>query len=187
MGMKIFKTSQAKYFPGPLSSFVIHEHHATHLHYDLRLEIAGVLKSWALPRTPECKSGQKRLAVQVPDHAIDYKNFEGRIPKGFYGAGEVKIWDYGVLIPLLQKSSTECPFTPHEIWDETIYELSSGKFNFILKGRKMWGRFTLIQLNNQAKNWLLIFQSPSVSIPKIQNSRKKITSYLTRINKPNLK
>ncbi|MCM8832001.1 MAG: ATP-dependent DNA ligase [Candidatus Omnitrophica bacterium] len=119
-----------------LPIFVIQKHHASHLHYDLRLERERVLKSWAIPKIPPTKSGIKRLAVEVEDHPLDYANFEGNIPKGLYGAGEVKIWDKGYYVPI--------KFTEREI----IFEL---------KGEKLRGTYCLIRFkaeNLKNKNWL---------------------------------
>lgn len=113
--------------------YVIQEHHASHLHYDLRLEHNGVLKSWALPKEPPSKPGIKRLAVAVEDHKIGYENFEGEIPKGSYGAGTVKIWDRG---------SYEA-----EKFDKDHIMLE-------LNGKRLKGRFFLVKLKGQEKNWL---------------------------------
>jgi len=116
--------------------FVVQEHHATHLHWDFRLEMDGVLKSWAVPKQPPLKSGLKRLAIQVEDHALDYINFHGKIPEGQYGAGEVKIWDKGTY---------------------NLKERTKDKIEFELKGKKMKGLYALVRFKGAgAKNWLLI-------------------------------
>lgn len=112
--------------------FVIHKHKATHLHFDFRLEMEGVLKSWAVPKGVPEEAGVKRLAVAVEDHQLDYIDFEGIIPKGQYGAGTVEIWDSGE------------------------YELESREKNklvFILHGKKAKGRYAMI--HTSGKNWLV--------------------------------
>jgi len=116
--------------------FVVQEHHARRLHYDLRLESGGVLKSWAVPKgIPETKE-EKRLAVQTEDHPIEYAKFEGIIPAGQYGAGTVKIWDKGSFEP--------------KVWDENIVE-------FTLKGQRLNGRYVLVRLKKAGdKSWLLL-------------------------------
>lgn len=116
-------------------SFVVQEHHARRLHYDLRLEKDGVLKSWAVPKGPPEISGDRRLAVQVEDHPLEYGKFEGTIPQGQYGAGTVKIWDKGSY--------------------ETIY-WKENKIEFIVKGEKMKGRYVLVKFKKAGENnWLL--------------------------------
>jgi len=117
--------------------FVIHEHHASHLHWDFRLEMNGVLKSWALPKKPPRSKTIKRLAIQVADHLRSYADFEGEIPEGNYGAGKVKIWDKGTY-RLIEK-------TPKKIEVE-------------LKGKILQGKYVLIkaELNDDKKNWLLM-------------------------------
>jgi len=113
--------------------FVIQKHQATHLHYDFRLEMDGVLKSWAVPKEPPAQPGIRRLAMQVEDHALDYINFEGIIPKGEYGAGTVEIWDKGTYV---LKSRT----------DKVI--------EFALDGSKLKGDYALV--NFRENNWLLL-------------------------------
>ena len=122
--------------------FVVHEHHATRLHYDFRLEIAGVLKSWAIPKGPSMNPSDKRLAVMVEDHPLEYVDFEGIIPKGHYGAGPVLIWDAGKFLP--------------EEGPETA--LKKGKLSFSLEGKKLKGSFslTLMKGRGTGKEWLLI-------------------------------
>jgi DNA ligase D-like protein (predicted 3'-phosphoesterase) len=116
--------------------FVIQKHHAKNLHWDFRLEMDGVLKSWAIPKQPPKTKGIKRLAIQVEDHPLSYKDFEGIIPKGQYGAGKVEIWDKGNYI---------------------IIEKNSNKIEFKIKGKKLKGKFILLKINygkKPNKNWL---------------------------------
>lgn len=131
--------------------FVIQRHAATRLHYDFRLEMQGVLKSWAVPKGPSLNPTDKRLAMMVEDHPIDYRTFEGTIPKGNYGAGEVEIWDEGEYEPLQKNENAK---------DETILlnELNAGSLKFILKGKKVKGEFALVKIKNPKDDnaWLLI-------------------------------
>ncbi|MCM8822615.1 MAG: 3'-phosphoesterase [Candidatus Omnitrophica bacterium] len=116
--------------------FVIHEHFAKKHHFDLRLEINGVLKSWAIPKEMPSRKGEKRLAVEVDDHPLEYAKFEGEIPEGTYGAGKVIIWDSGYFL-LLKKG-------------ENVIEID-------LRGKKIRGTYVLLlfRKENTRKNWLL--------------------------------
>jgi len=116
-----------------LQRFVVQKHRASHLHYDFRLELDGVLKSWAVPKEPPTESGVKRLAVQVEDHPVDYIDFHGVIPEG-YGAGTVEIWDCGTYI---------------------LHNRQSDRLVFSLEGEKMRGQYALIKTGD-GKNWLLL-------------------------------
>jgi bifunctional non-homologous end joining protein LigD len=120
--------------------FVVHEHHARNLHFDLRLEIDGVLKSWAVPKGPSFKPGEKRLAVAVPDHGIGYIDFEGEISEGSYGAGQVRIWDEGEF----------------ETRKDASLEFDKGKLDLTFHGYTLRGGFALVQIRSTPKNWLLI-------------------------------
>ncbi|MFH0863100.1 MAG: DNA polymerase ligase N-terminal domain-containing protein [Candidatus Altiarchaeota archaeon] len=115
--------------------YVIQEHHASHLHWDLRLEFDGVLRSWALPKEPPMEAGVKRLAVAVEDHPLSYATFEGRIPDGEYGAGQVRIWDRGTY---------------------ELKEAKDGKISIGLKGDRLQGGYELIRtrMGGKEKNWL---------------------------------
>jgi DNA ligase D-like protein (predicted ligase)/DNA ligase D-like protein (predicted 3'-phosphoesterase) len=119
-------------------SFVIHEHHARRLHYDLRLERDGVLKSWAVPKGPPASPGEKHLAVQVEDHPLEYGIFEGTIPEGQYGAGTVKIWDKGLYEPL--------------VWEDN-------KIEILMKGEKLEGRYVLVRFKKAGENNWLFFKA----------------------------
>ncbi|MFZ6010946.1 MAG: non-homologous end-joining DNA ligase [Bacteroidota bacterium] len=131
-------------------TFVVQRHHASHLHYDFRLELNGVLKSWAIPKGPPMDPADKRLAVMVEDHPLSYAKFEGIIPEGNYGAGKVEIWDSGTYEPLATTSPTGAQRSIPE-------QLRHGTFKFVLHGKKLKGSFALIRLKNgKGKNWLLI-------------------------------
>ncbi len=116
--------------------YVIQRHEASNLHYDLRIEEDGVLKSWAIPKEPPIKKGVKRLAVQTEDHPLGYEDFEGTIPEGQYGAGQVEIWDKGTYASI---------------------EKTSVKRIFTISGDRLQGEYSLIKLkpkNSEDKNWL---------------------------------
>lgn len=119
--------------------FVIHDHHASHHHWDLRLEMSSVLKSWAIPKSPPTKKGIKRLAIAVEDHPLSYADFEGEIPEGNYGAGKVEIWDNGTY---------------------ELVEKDKKKIEFKLNGKKLKGNFVLIKTQygkseeQKKKSWL---------------------------------
>lgn len=114
--------------------YVIHEHHASHLHWDLRLERDGVLKSWAIPKEPSSDPKDKRLAIEVEDHELGYEKFQGDIPEGEYGAGHVDIWDSGTYEPVK--------------YDKDSIEMD-------IKGKKLHGIFHLVRFKKAGeKNWL---------------------------------
>lgn len=128
--------------------FVVQQHAASHLHYDFRLELNGVLLSWAVPKGPSMNPEVKRLAMMVEDHPYSYKDFEGNIPKGNYGAGNVIVWDNGTYTAAKKTTSPE----------KTLKEqLEKGRLSFILKGKKLKGEFSLVKLKGKQENaWLLI-------------------------------
>jgi bifunctional non-homologous end joining protein LigD len=137
---------------GPLL-FVVQHHSATRLHYDFRLECDGVLKSWAVPKGPALDPNEKRLAVQVEDHPYDYASFEGVIPPGQYGAGEVIVWDCGVYSP---DEGGATWFHDREQAERQVREgLEKGKLSFLLRGEKLKGSFALVRTKDR-KQWLLI-------------------------------
>ena len=125
--------------------FVVQEHRASRLHYDFRLEADGVLKSWAVPKGPTLDPAERRLAMQVEDHPLDYRDFEGVIPQGNYGAGQVIVWDRGTY-KLAEGVSPQS-------------EIARGKIKFILRGKKLSGMFTLVRMrprDGSENAWLLI-------------------------------
>jgi bifunctional non-homologous end joining protein LigD len=131
-----------------LPIFVVQKHQATALHYDFRLEIGGVLVSWAVPKGPSMNPADKRLAIQTEDHPIEYANFEGVIPEGHYGAGTVMVWDKGHYQTDPNDSATE--------------QLARGEIKFALDGKKLRGGFVLIRSGLKSsgssgqRSWLLI-------------------------------
>lgn len=154
--------------------FVVQKHHATSLHYDFRLELDGVLKSWAVPKGPSLNPSDKKLAMMVEDHPFDYKDFEGVIPEGNYGAGNVIVWDYGTYhsiesdnkktsVPLLRKG------------------LEKGDLKFILHGKKLNGEFVLVRMKTKQPNaWLLIKKKDKhISEDDILEKDKSVISGLT--------
>ncbi len=126
--------------------FVVHEHHAARLHFDFRLEMDGVLRSWALPKGPSMNPADRRLAVAVEDHPLDYIDFEGIIPSGQYGAGAVVMWDSGT----------------YELLDRT-----DNKISFLLHGERLRGGFTLARIKGRGKGneWLLIKKKDEYADP----------------------
>ena len=138
--------------------FVVHEHAARRRHWDLRLELGGALKSWALPRGPSLNPAEKRLAVQVDDHPLEYGDFEGIIPPGAYGAGPVAVWDHGT-------------WEPVDAADPEV-QLEQGDLSFELHGRWLRGEFHLTRLRGRGRerDWLLIkkrdaYADPDWAIP----------------------
>src|SRR5262245_7212014 len=122
------------------NSFVIQKHHASRLHYDFRLEMEGVLRSWAIPKGPSFNPSEKRLAMLTEDHPIDYGDFEGVIPAGNYGAGKVIIWDHGTY-------EMVDPETAEKGWKK-------GKFHIILKGKKLKGEWVLVRGSREPRQWI---------------------------------
>jgi bifunctional non-homologous end joining protein LigD len=145
--------------PAATLSFVVQKHAARRLHYDFRLELGGVLLSWAVPRGPSLDPGEKRLAVHVEDHPIEYGGFEGVIPKGQYGGGTVLLWDRGT-------------WTPEDADPEAAYR--KGSLKFTLEGEKLHGKWALVRMGGKAakargpdghENWLLIKERDAVALP----------------------
>lgn len=147
-----------------LPLFVIQKHHASHMHYDFRLEMEGVLKSWAVPRGPSYNPAEKRLAMMTEDHPYDYASFEGVIPEGNYGAGNVIIWDNGTWEFI-------------EPGDDPVKALKSGKLTFKMYGKKMFGEWALVKIKGRDKSdrgntWLLLkhrdeFANPDIDVTEV--------------------
>jgi bifunctional non-homologous end joining protein LigD len=132
--------------------FVVQKHAARRLHYDLRLELDGVLKSWAVPKGPSLRAGEKRLAIQTEDHPFDYASFEGQIPAGEYGGGRVLVWDCGTYSP---DEAQHYAFADRRAAEQrTRVGLAGGKLSFFLRGEKLRGSFALVRTS--ANQWLLL-------------------------------
>src|SRR3954462_11739873 len=136
--------------------FVIQKHAASHLHYDLRLELDGVFKSWAVTKGPSRDPQDKRLAVEVEDHPLEYGDFEGTIPKGQYGGGTVLLWDRGYWTPVGN-------LTPQQ-------QIAKGHLEFVMEGERLQGRWMLIRLRRDSEkskrnNWLLIKRTDEAARP----------------------
>ena len=164
--------------------FVVQRHKASRLHYDFRLELDGVLKSWAVPKGPSMNPKDKRLAMMVEDHPYDYKDFAGVIPEGNYGAGIVEIWDSGT-------------YTDIENSSETVAEknlragLKNGDLKFQLFGKKLKGEFVLVKLKSKEDNsWLLIKHNDKYAVDTEYNSEEQtpknspINKWLAENKKP---
>ena len=148
-------SGQAKLKASNRRRFVIQKHDATRLHYDLRLELDGVFKSWAVTKGPSLDPHDKRLAVEVEDHPLDYGDFEGTLPKGQYGGGTVMLWDRGYWEPEGNKSPEQA--------------LAKGDFKFSLEGERLHGSFVLVRMRNdrdggKRTNWLLIKHHDDFSV-----------------------
>ncbi len=129
--------------------FVIQKHHASTLHYDFRLQIGNILKSWVIPKGPSLNPKNKRLAILTEDHELDFADFEGEIPAGQYGAGKVIVWDRGTYENITVKNGEHLSI-------EKAFE--NGEISISLQGEKLQGKFSLILMKKQdeTKNWLLI-------------------------------
>jgi bifunctional non-homologous end joining protein LigD len=163
------RTREPKGKSGKKSSFrfVVQRHEATRLHYDFRLELGGVLKSWAVPKGPSLNPTQKRLAVMVEDHPVDYISFKGKIPEGNYGAGNVDIWDNGSFVPVT---------ADHEPLSEkqALAAIEKGELKFSLKGKKLQGEFVLVRLKKDDKNWLLIKHRDEHAVNTIYDAEDEV-------------
>lgn len=149
--------------------FVVQKHHARHLHYDFRLEYAGSLKSWAVPKGPSLSPRDKRLAVEVEDHPIEYAGFEGEIPDGEYGAGQVIVWDKGFWLPDA----------------DPAVGLKKGHVDFELKGQKLHGHWSLVRMGpvGEKNNWLLIKKKDEYARSDYDLTIEEPESVLTKKNR----
>lgn len=163
--------------------FVIQKHDASHLHYDFRLEMKGVLKSWAVPKGPSLNPADKRLAMMVEDHPYDYRNFEGIIPEGNYGGGTVIVWDEGTYEPMNAEGLSQ-----KEQEKLLLKQLYAGDLKLQMHGHKIKGTYALFRLKKEEKSWLLVkkddkYASEDEVIKKNKSVKSKKT--LAQIAKQN--
>jgi bifunctional non-homologous end joining protein LigD len=153
--------------------FVVHKHAGRALHYDLRLELEGVLKSWAVPKGPSLDPSVKRLAIMVEDHPLDYKDFEGVIPEGNYGAGSVIIWDRGFYRHPSARDEKESAKLLRD-------GLRKGDLKFVLEGEKLQGEFALVKMGRDEKSWLLLKKKDSYAVKgDILTENRSVVSHKT--------
>ena len=160
-------------------TFVVQRHHASHLHYDFRLELDGALKSWAVPKGPSLNPKDKRLAMMVEDHPVAYATFAGDIPAGNYGAGHVDVWDHGTYEPIDEDGAMITPTA-------FAANLRNGNIKFRMKGKLLKGDFALVKMKKDEKTWLLIKHKDKYSTEEDYNSEdyasKKGLAYTAKRN-----
>lgn len=149
--------------------FTVQKHRASRLHYDFRLEIAGTLKSWAIPKGPSLDPKVKRLAVEVEDHDLAYADFEGVIEEGSYGAGPVLVWDTGWFEPADQGKAAS---SAEAMW-------KAGALDICLYGHRLRGRFSLVRMKGRPRQWLLIKQRDEAARPGFEATEEWTTSVLS--------
>ena len=154
---------------GRTLKFVVQKHDATNLHYDFRLEMEGVLKSWAVPKGPSLNPQDKRLAMMVEDHPFEYRTFEGTIPAGNYGAGTVMVWDEGTYTAM---GFEEEPVKKQE--KILLEEMKKGDVKIVLYGQKLKGAFALVKIKGRGENaWLLIKKQDDAATDKDVTKKDK--------------
>ena len=154
-------------------AFVVQKHAATRLHYDLRLELDGVMKSWAVPKGPSMDPAEKRLAMEVEDHPIEYNSFEGIIPKGQYGGGTVMIWDQGIY------TYGDTDMDPVEGLRRGYHD---GDLKFVILGERLKGSFVLVRMKGKkvsGREWLLIKHKDEYAQPGLDVTDEYNTSVVT--------
>src|SRR6185295_5082759 len=161
-------------------TFVIQQHSATRMHWDFRLEVDGVLVSWAVPRGPSLNTKDKRMAAHVEDHPFDYGSFEGVIPKGNYGAGQVIGWDNGTYTP--DEKGEFSWGDPEQGSSRMRKEIDAGKISFTLRGKKLRGSWTLVRTARDPKDWLLIKHRDEYASPRdvLEEDRSVISGVTIR-------